>query len=114
MDVDGSDSIDFQEFSQAALDARILLRDDNLEKAFNAFDTDGDGGIDSEELKLVFDNSVSDFDDERWATITAKIDTNGDGKIQFEEFEAYMKSLVRDEFAMNSLNSLEKEEAKQV
>lgn len=75
-----------------------MLRDENLEKAFNAFDTDGDGGIDAEELKLVFDNSVSGFDDERWATITAKIDTNGDGKIQFEEFEAYMKSLVRDEF----------------
>ena len=114
VDVDGSDSIDFQEFTQAALDARILLRDENLEKAFNAFDTDGDGGIDAEELKLVFDNSVSDFDDERWATITAKIDTNGDGKIQFEEFEAYMKSLVRDEFQQNSLNSLDKEESKQV
>ena len=46
VDLDCSNTIDFQEFTTAALDARILLKDDNLEKAFNAFDTDGDGGID--------------------------------------------------------------------
>ena len=107
VDLDGSDSIDFQEFTQAALDARILLRDENLEKAFNAFDTDGDGGIDAEELKLVFDNSVSDFDNEKWAKLTAKIDKNCDGKIQFEEFEAYMKSLVIEEFNKHSQSTPE-------
>ena len=107
VDLDGSDSIDFQEFSQAALDARILLKDENLEKAFQAFDTDGDGGIDQEELRMVFDNCVSSFDDEKWASIVAKADTNGDGKIQFEEFEAYMKTLVVEEFQRNSQDSLE-------
>ena len=46
VDKDGNSKIDFREFSQAAFDARILLKDDNLKKTFVAFDVDGDGGID--------------------------------------------------------------------
>ena len=56
---------------------------------------------------MVFDNSVSNFDDQRWAQITAKVDLNGDGKIQFDEFEAYMKSLVIEEFKLSSQESID-------
>ena len=49
-DTDGSGEIDYTEFLAATIDERVYLREDYLRTAFNMFDKDGSGFIDSSEL----------------------------------------------------------------
>lgn len=46
-DADGSGDINYSEFIAATLDDQIYMREDYLKTAFNMFDTDGSGKIDS-------------------------------------------------------------------
>lgn len=46
-DTDGNGSINYTEFIAATMDAKTFLRDEYLRSAFNMFDTDGSGKIDS-------------------------------------------------------------------
>ena len=54
VDKNGNGEIDFSEFCQASLDSQCLLEKENLRKAFDAIDLDGNGGINREELNKVF------------------------------------------------------------
>tara|TARA_B110000305_G_C19097558_1_gene473739 strand:+ start:297 stop:473 length:177 start_codon:yes stop_codon:yes gene_type:complete len=49
-DTDGSGEIDYTEFIAATIDANIFMREDYLRTAFNMFDKDRSGKIDSEEV----------------------------------------------------------------
>ena len=50
IDDDNSRSLDFQEFTKCTKDFRFDLKDNEVEKAFFAFDRNGDGTIDYDEL----------------------------------------------------------------
>ena len=51
LDVNGDGKIDYSEFMTAAIDRRVLLNMENLEKAFKLFDADNNGKISMDELR---------------------------------------------------------------
>ena len=53
-DLDGDGRIDYLEFIQAAIDHQALINETNLKSIFNIFDLDGNGTIDSDEMKEMF------------------------------------------------------------
>ena len=73
------------EFIAATMDARTFLKETYLKTAFNMFDTDGSGKIDSNELNALL--SGEEFKDvyspEQLAQAIAEVDENGDGEIDF-------------------------------
>ena len=73
-----------------------------MERTFTALDYGQDGEIDSDDLRQVFGDNVSQIDDERWQRITNKVDASGDGKIQFDEFKTYMMRMMKDELRKSS------------
>lgn len=96
MDVDGDGEIDFTEFVSGAFDKRVLLTQENLDKAFKMFDVDGNGKITKDELKSVFAaGRAGKAQNDVWEKIIGEIDVDGDGEIDYKEFTAAMKSLIR-------------------
>ena len=106
-DTSGDGKIDYTEFMTAAFKKQTLVQEENLKKAFEIFDSDGDGQISLEELKSGFGGTeVSQGSDQSsqeqlWENILAEADANGDGKISFDEFRAHMQSVqdLRASFA---------------
>jgi calcium-dependent protein kinase len=49
-DTDGSGEINYTEFIAATIDANVFLREDYLRTAFQMFDRDNSGKIDSQEI----------------------------------------------------------------
>ena len=111
-DTSGDGKIDYTEFMTAAFKKQTLVQEENLKKAFEIFDSDGDGQISLNELKSGFGGTeVSQGSDQtsqeqHWENILAEADANGDGKISFDEFRAHMQSVqdLRASFA-NSGNA---------
>lgn len=123
----GTGAIDYSEFVVASMFEKDLLEDRRLNAAFNAFDKDGDGFIDAENIKSVlagFGTVKEDIDDYVNNKIIAEFDTDGDGKISFEDFKEMMffsvkqnprkgcrrKSFLKGVDYMSSLDSLDEEE----
>jgi len=78
------------------MDAKIFMRDSYLRAAFNMFDTDGSGKIDSSEVDRLLsgDEFKGIYTPEQLAEAIAEVDNNGDGEIDFEEFMQMMKSIA--------------------
>ena len=92
-DTDGSGEINYTEFIAATIDANIFMREDYLKTAFDMFDVDGSGTIDTEEVIALltgddFDNLISK---QAIRAAMSEIDANGDGEIDFDEFMLMMK-----------------------
>ena len=83
------------EFIAATMDAKVFMRDSYLKAAFNMFDADGSGKIDSTEINRLL--SGDEFKDiytaDQLAEAIAEVDKNGDGEIDFEEFMEMMKTI---------------------
>jgi calcium-dependent protein kinase len=92
-DTDHSGSIDYSEWLQATIDKKNLLNEKNLRNAFNAFDENGDGEIELDEIKKLL-GSGQDIDDNIWDDVLAEADENNDGIIDFEEFKHMMNKLI--------------------
>ena len=92
-DTDGSGEINYTEFIAATIDANVFMREDYLRTAFNMFDKDNSGKIDSTEVvALLSDEELGNFVSASAIQQAMKeIDANGDGEIDFEEFMAMMK-----------------------
>ena len=73
------------EFLAATMDAQTYLREEYLKTAFNMFDTDGSGKIDSSELnKLLSGEEFKDvYTEAQLKAAIAEVDENGDGEIDF-------------------------------
>ena len=85
VDTDRSGSIDYTEFVIATMEKNILLNQQNLEAAFNAFDTDQSGTISVDEIADMLGKSGK-YDRSYWEELVKEVDGNGDGEIDFTEF----------------------------
>jgi len=63
VDTDQSGFVDYSEFIAAAANKHKILSKDNLQNAFDAFDTDGNGSISVDEIKSMLGGMTSGKDD---------------------------------------------------
>ncbi|CAF3774664.1 unnamed protein product [Rotaria socialis] len=87
MDTDGSDQIEFEEFSRVMAATYFKkYSEDELRAAFRQFDADGSGYIQSSELENIMQKMGRHFTKEQIDVMVKALDTSGDGKIGFNEF----------------------------
>ena len=95
VDPDGYGSIDFCEFLSLIIRKfKSTCYEDDLFEAFKVYDRDGDGFINSNELKEVLNKLGEDSSPEEIEHIIKEIDTKGDGMISFMDF---LKAMTDDE-----------------
>lgn len=82
-DSDQSGFIDYTEFLSASMDWKIILSTKKLNAAFKAFDLNGNGKLDINELR----HMLGGIDELGYYKLISQIDTNGDGEIDFDEFK---------------------------
>ena len=93
VDMNGDGIIEYSEFAVAAINEDILLRDENLKKAFSFFDKDKDGFISRGDLvKVMASFGGKSVEDSIIDKIMNQIDTDDSGRIDFNEFRASMFS----------------------
>ena len=92
VDTDGNGFIEFSEFVTVTVDKKKLLTKQRLKQAFSLFDNDGDGNIDIEEFKKIFQQVKAD--DKVWKSLISQVDENSDGEINFEEFQEMMTKIA--------------------
>lgn len=92
-DVDGNGYIDYTEFITAAMDWTKALNEERLLHAFKAFDKDGNGTIDLNELRESIGTDSAN-DESTWIQVMAEGDKNGDGVIDLKEFMTLMIDYV--------------------
>ena len=90
-DMDNSGFIDYTEFMIACANREILLTSQNLEKAFELFDSDKSGKISSSELQSLLGCGTEEQG--VWQELIQEMDLNGDGEIDFSEFKEAMIKL---------------------
>ena len=96
IDGDNNGYIEYEEFVRAAVDKESFLEDNVLRFAFRYFDKDGSGEISMDEIKEVFEESITDKAkvQESLNKIVKEVDLNGDGLISFEEFTQIMRRML--------------------
>lgn len=87
MDSDNSGEIDFNEF-KAVMAVSFFKKPsrDDLKKAFEKFDKDGNGYISSQELSDILARMGRHLSKTDVEAIISSLDSSGDGKISFQEF----------------------------
>lgn len=98
-DTDGSGDINYSEFLAATMDDNIYLREDYLKTAFDLFDKDRSGKIDSQEVIALLsgDDMTTFISKEAINQAINEIDANGDGEIDFQEFMLMMKRAAQQD-----------------
>merc|ERR1712046_556540 len=71
------------------------LSEEELSKRFSEIDTSGDGSLDAEELKQVFDNIGKPVSIEVIENLIFLVDTDGNGTVEWEEFKSIFKVLEK-------------------
>jgi len=97
-DVNGDGTIDFDEFLEMMQKvSKDLDQTAEIREAFRIFDRDGNGFIDSKELKHIVTQMGQVLTNAEADEFMLEADLNGDGKLDFNEFmQMMMKSLNDD------------------
>jgi calcium-dependent protein kinase len=92
-DVDGNGTLDYGEFVAATVHLQRLDNDEHLRRAFDFFDTDGNGYIENEELREAVGAPLTGSPTETDVVlgILSEVDTDKDGRISYDEFAAMMR-----------------------
>ncbi|KAG2300541.1 hypothetical protein Bca52824_037013 [Brassica carinata] len=92
-DVDGDGTLNYGEFVAVSVHLKKMANDEHLHKAFNFFDKNQSGYIETEELREALNDELDDSSSEEViAAIMQDVDTDKDGRISYEEFAAMMKA----------------------
>jgi calcium-dependent protein kinase len=78
-DIDGDGTISYEELMMAAVQRKIMSKEERLLAVFRSIDKNGDGHITVDELKEA-------LGDDNAAKLIAEVDVNGDGVVDYEEF----------------------------
>lgn len=84
IDVNGNGKIDYSEFMIVTSKFHKDSEKRVLNEIFDAFDEDGSGFIESQELKEILQDACAN--DQEFNKLLEEIDSNGDGKLSKEEF----------------------------
>eukprot|EP01025_Chloroclados_australasicus_P022122 TRINITY_DN2296_c0_g1_i1.p2 TRINITY_DN2296_c0_g1~~TRINITY_DN2296_c0_g1_i1.p2 ORF type:complete len:497 (-),score=108.07 TRINITY_DN2296_c0_g1_i1:352-1842(-) len=87
-DVDGDGVIEYEEFLASTMHINKLEDDEAMFQAFQHFDTDKNGKISLDELKVALAQRHKDLDIE---AILNEVDKDGNGNIDYEEFCEMMR-----------------------
>lgn len=105
VDSDLNGCIDYSEFLRACVKKRMVFTKENLLKAFNLFDKDGNGTIEIEEIKEYLEAGF-EITQELLIKIMAEADRNGDGKIDIDEFEDLLLDCISRPESKDDFSSL--------
>ena len=106
LDQDQNNNIEYEEFLRNMVDMKILLTKQNLQIAFNMFDTDKDGVLSLKEIKdalgVISDSKDFSFNNKKKKNqqnnilnkILCSMDSDGNGTISFDEFYDIMMNFI--------------------
>lgn len=95
MDGDGSGYVDYHEFLTAAINWKQILTTQVMESAFNAFDKDGNGTIDLDEVRFMLQGD-DEVESAVWADVVRDADVDGNGVVLVRQIDlAEFKKMVR-------------------
>mmetsp|Transcript_9411 Transcript_9411/g.14440 ORF Transcript_9411/g.14440 Transcript_9411/m.14440 type:complete len:555 (-) Transcript_9411:311-1975(-) len=86
IDIDGSNTLDYREFLAATMEHNVVIREENVRRAFQYFDLDQTGNITMTNLVKIFGS------EDHAREILGDVDINGDGVISYDEFKEMMNS----------------------
>lgn len=87
LEIDANNTIEYSEFLAATMDMNYAIREENIMRAFQHFDSNGSGSITIPELISVMGS------EEHAREVVGELDLNGDGVISYDEFKAMMQGL---------------------
>ncbi|TVU08953.1 hypothetical protein EJB05_42381, partial [Eragrostis curvula] len=91
-DIDGTGTLDCEEFVTILLHIKKMSNEEYLPKAFKFFDKDGNGFIDMEELMEALGDDELGPNEQVVHDIVRDVDKDKDGRISYPEFELMMKA----------------------
>jgi Ca2+-binding EF-hand superfamily protein len=95
LDHDGSGTIDFEEFitfMQRTQVSEEISEEEEVIRAFQSFDKDGNGWLSCDEFRHILCNLGDKFSEEEVLEIFKEADLNNDGKIEYREFVDFWKN----------------------
>eukprot|EP00607_Mallomonas_marina_P009108 CAMPEP_0182422596 /NCGR_PEP_ID=MMETSP1167-20130531/8317_1 /TAXON_ID=2988 /ORGANISM="Mallomonas Sp, Strain CCMP3275" /LENGTH=532 /DNA_ID=CAMNT_0024600777 /DNA_START=211 /DNA_END=1809 /DNA_ORIENTATION=- len=101
IDIDHNNKIDYKEFLAATMDSNYFIREENIKRAFDFFDTDRSGSITLTELTAVLGNTANAKE------ILSELDINKDGVVSYEEFKAMMQGITPNSARFRQLTEAE-------
>ena len=95
-DQNGHGGINYEEFISAYIDRKVLLNQEDVQKAFRMLDYNGDGVISLDDFENLFNSyGGARMNTKIWNNLLMEADKNGDGTVSFYEFQAAMGNLLR-------------------
>lgn len=95
LDEDGSGEIDFEEFITFMQRTQVneeISEEEEVIRAFQTFDKDGNGYLTCDEFKYILTNLGDKFAEDEVMEIFKEADLNHDGKIEYREFVDFWKN----------------------